>query len=137
MREFLNSPPSKTTSAVLWVILATAFIYWMYSLPVGEISERGELDAVYFHEKNRYSGMVVENGVVRTVTLPTYHELDYTVFTDVKPGERSWYEYRYLWSELSGVREGYLHIHIRAVDQIGTACWDHGKLGNGCTQRIN
>jgi len=95
-------------------------------------------DAVWFHESNRYSLSYEINGKLynKEASSPGIH---LQVLTDLKKGEKPYYEYKYYWSSIIGTihkKEEYSRLHIHSIDNIKGAGWNHGKFGTGQTIRI-
>lgn len=101
-----------------------------------EIHKKTEkIEAVYWHERNQYSVAVKQGNKIKMVMLPSRHGIDLNIICDVASDESCWYEYNYKNNGYGGVT-GFLNIHIRSIDDINTADWNHGKFGSGKTQRI-
>ncbi len=95
------------------------------------INDKKEVAAVYWHEYNRYSVSIVNDGVVNMYRLP-YRVL---VFTGAK---KPWYLCKGKHRSWDGVYKGsYCELHLRSIDNLLNASWNHGKFGSGKTERIN
>lgn len=94
-----------------------------------------EVDAVYWHEGKRYTVVKInpKNGKLTFIKLPSDKEKVKTeVFIDAT--NKCWYEYYYE-HDYTG-NEGWCKIHLISLDDLRTADWNHGKLGNGSTVRV-
>ena len=104
-------------------------------------SEEGIIDALYWHEGDRYTAKVVSTGnvVVSHKIPPWYNDNSSTVevIVDVPANEKSWYKCNWFHNNMSGPSNGYCEIHIHNLDEIGTADWNHGKFGSGSTTKID
>lgn len=100
----------------------------------------GEIDAVYWHENDRYTVTTIDNDIVTRVKIPMWgHSKPSTIvlYTDVAPDAKSWYDCNWLWNNWTGGSDGRCEIHIHSIDELGTADWNHGKFGTGSTTRID
>jgi hypothetical protein len=151
------------TKLTLSLILLTASLLFSCSdnkeaTPVDEsklhiLHETVVVEAVYFHEKNKYTVASIEDKELKMISLPHYghQNLKPRIFIDVPAGEKSWYEVKYeRKSKNSNLRKThfndnvnnyevkpFIHIHISSIDQLNTADWNNGKFGSGKTTRIN
>jgi len=104
-------------------------------------SIEGEIDALYWHERDRYTIKTIENGLVSDVHIPPWggHTINNAVevFVDVEPHQKSWYKCNWTWNGWLGSDNEYCELHIHDLNEIGTAGWNHGKFGSGSTTRID
>lgn len=100
-----------------------------------------EIEALYWHEGERYTAVTINADVVSRHHIPPYYDVyrSVTLYTDVEPDEKSWYECGWTWNPWSGTDTdtAYCDIHIHDLDELGTADWNHGKFGSGSTTRID
>ena len=101
----------------------------------------GEIEAVYWHEGERYTAVTINADIVTRHNIPPYYDAYRTVtlYTDVPPDEKSWYKCRWTRNMWTGTDAdtAYCDIHIHNIDELGTADWNHGKFGSGSTTRID
>ena len=101
----------------------------------------GEIEAIYWHEHERYTAVTINADIVTQHRIPPYHGVfrTITLYTDVAPGEKSWYKCEWDFRPLDGADTdtAYCDIHIHNLDELGTADWNHGKFGSGATIRID
>lgn len=101
----------------------------------------GEVDAVYWHEGQRYTASVIdEGGLVTHKNIPPWRHAGRNtilLYTDVEPDAKSWYECDWMWNDFTGASGGMCEIHIHNLDELGTKDWNHGKFGSGRTERID
>lgn len=88
------------------------------------------IQSVYYHEKGRYSVSVMESNRLKMVNVPG------VVLIVDKDTDHLWYECDYKRNSWNGQTVGNCYIHIRSVNDINTAGWNHGKFGSGTTIRI-
>ena len=100
-----------------------------------------EIEALYWHEGERYTAVTIIADVVTRYNIPPYSGTYRTVtlYTDVAEGEKSWYKCEWDWEVWMGTDTdtAYCDIHIHNIDELGTADWNHGKFGSGSTTRID
>ena len=99
--------------------------------------EENTAEAIYWHESKRYSAAVVFGDVVEMRSLPIYHDTKVILYIDVKSNDMPWYKCSHLHNEWVGYHNGNCEIHIKSIDSLSTADWNHGKFGSGATTRIN
>ena len=96
--------------------------------------------AIYYHEGESYSVAIEKDNQISMFRLPTgsHTGIPLAIITDIKPDGTMWIECEYSWNHWHGevIGKG-CEIHIRDIDDIGTAGWNHGKNGSGQTTRIN
>ena len=101
----------------------------------------GEVEAIYWHEGERYTAMTNNADVITRHRIPPYHGVysSVTLYTDVPADEKSWYKCEWDFRPLDGADTdtAYCDIHIHNLDELGTADWNHGKFGSGSTTRID
>ena len=107
-------------------------------IPVGrvQVTQSGVCSGVYYHNGNRYSVIVDDNGSLSSKAFPSIQGLKIEILTDVKEGERMWYEtkwYQSEWTGLHAMEDGYIRIHIHSIKDINTGGWTNGKFGRGTT----
>jgi hypothetical protein len=103
--------------------------------------EKQKVEAVFYHHVNYYSVMVRNGEELTPVSFPRPGALDVRLIDDVQPDEDIWYEISYVMSERDYLlrdkkNPGYLNIHIRSLDDLKGASWNHGKNGRGTTIKI-
>ena len=106
---------------------------------VEDKSSGGDIDAIYWHENDRYTVMTIDNDIVSKFKITPWSDYGGTVelYRDVDPDESSWYKCTWTYSPWSGSDDGYCEIHIHDLNELGTADWNHGKFGSGSTKRID
>lgn len=92
------------------------------------------VDDIYWHEGKRFSAMVMQGNRMTFHKIPQHHNATFTLICDAT--DKPWYEYHFIRTEMAGVREGWLRIHIRSKNDLKTADWNHGKFGSGKTTKI-
>jgi len=103
----------------------------------------GEIEALYWHENNRYTAVTINADVVSNHRIPPWGKharaKNVTLFTDLGPEEKSWYKCNWSHSNWNGadMDTAYCEMHIHNLDELGTADWSHGKFGSGATTRID
>ena len=96
--------------------------------------ETGQIIAVWKHEPNVYSVTIKEgkNTLIdkdfrrHSAVYPKYSLID-----DVSENSNMWYEATY--------DDGFCEtvvIHVRSINDINNAGWNHGKFGSGSTERV-
>ena len=99
------------------------------------IKKKEFVDAIYWHENDRFTAVKVVDKVVQFISLPR-QPVTVTVVCDAD--EKPWYEYSYQFSDFAGAQKGgWCKIHIKTVDSLRSADWNHGKFGSGSTVRID
>jgi hypothetical protein len=97
--------------------------------------EKGECEAVYFHEKNKYSVMTItKSGQLKNIKY--YYPVETTVTVDVPEGSKAWYKVDVNHNGCKGM-SGTFDIHVHSIKDINTAGWNHGKFGSGQTHQID
>jgi hypothetical protein len=99
--------------------------------------EKSTAQAIYWHESDRYTAAIINNGVVEMRRIPTTGYNNITLYTDLKDGELPWYKCEWLNNAFTGNHSGKCEVHIKNIDSLMTADWNHGKFGSGTTTRIN
>lgn len=99
--------------------------------------EKRSVEAIYWHEGDRYSAAIVNGDSVVMHRIPIYNKYRLTVAIDVKRGEKPWYECSWNFSQMWGATNSTCSIHIKSIDSLKTADWNHGKFGSGTTTRID
>lgn len=100
------------------------------------VSEKNKVEAIYWHERNRYSAAIVRGDTIDMHRIPIFSSSDVTVLQDVPAKEKPWYECEWKYDGFKGNHGGWCNIHIHSVDPLRTADWNHGKFGTGSTKRI-
>ena len=95
-----------------------------------------EIVAVYMHHVNNYSVAIKTENRINIVRLPWQLARTVEIVADVPQGSPMWYYCDGIYSADFGDTTGHCEIHIRNVDDINTAGWNHGKSGSGTTERI-
>jgi len=106
-----------------------------------EKSSGGEVDALYWHGGSRYTVKDDNGGLITSRTIPPWgspHNGNVIVYSDLAPGEKTWYLCEWDWSWMYGTMGGDANceIHIHGLDDIIPGNWDHGKFGRGSITRI-
>lgn len=100
-----------------------------------------EVDAIYWHEGQRYTAKVEVADMIVDYSIPAWglgRADSVTLYKDVAAGDKSWYKCEWMWNEFTGTdADAYCEIHIHSLDDLGTADWNHGKFGSGSTTRID
>jgi hypothetical protein len=98
-----------------------------------------EIVSVWKHEVGYYSvsfmdgNKIVDNGF--KIYNGNYYLLETTtLIADVPEGSNMWYEAIYLSSIDGG--SVVVTIHVRSMDDVHGAGWNHGKFGKGSTERV-
>ena len=102
----------------------------------------GEIEALYWHEGERYTAVTVNADVVSRQRIPPWgHAMDKNIrlYTDAEPSEKAWYKCEWTRNDWFGadLDTAFCGIHIHNLDELGTADWNHGKFGSGSTTRID
>ena len=115
--------------------LKTAFVLLglcLIFLSVGcrEHSEKivGNIQAIFYHEKGSYT--LVTNGERSQLVMTTFYGAKVTIFRDIPQNRDPW-----ALVQKDGGEER-VEIHIRSIDDINGAGWNHGKFGSGTTVKI-
>lgn len=100
-----------------------------------------EVDAIYWHEGQRYTAKVENANIIVDYRIPPFYGAKQgavTLYKDVDVGNKSWYKCEWTHSTLYGINtDAYCEIHIHSLEELGTAGWNHGKFGTGSTTRID
>jgi len=127
-------------SALLLAICLTALLFVGCSDDAATIVEESEAEAIYWHENNRYTAAIVNGDEVAMHRIP-FHPADWRdsvrVVLDVTDNNKPWYRCEWLHNGFSGNHGGKCEIHLRDIDSLRTADWNHGKHGTGTTTRID
>ena len=92
--------------------------------------EKTEIESVYYHELNTFSVAFLYESRLIMVNVPKA-----TILLDADG--KSWYECDYKRNSWNGNTIGGCTIHIKNIDELSTADWNHGKFGSGSTKRIH
>ena len=101
-----------------------------------KVIEKNKAQAIYWHESDRYTAAIIRDKVVEMRRIPR-RGYNITLYTDLKDGDLPWYNCEGLENWLVGPHSGECEVHIKNIDSLITADWDHGKLGSGSTTRVN
>lgn len=99
--------------------------------------EQFNVDAVFWHENDRYSVVVSNGDDVTPVDLSSIHKgrYDYKtgakVVKDVPEGKPMYVKIYNYWD--GDASRAYHEIHVHSIKDINTAGWNHGKFGSGST----
>ena len=120
-------------------ILILLPIFLLSACSVEDRSSGGDIDAIYWHENDRYTVLTIDNYKITKARIPPWAERGGTVelYNDVAPDESSWYKCAWTYNIWYGYDDGYCEIHIQDLNELGTADWNHGKFGSGSTKRID
>ena len=99
--------------------------------------EKNTAQAIYWHESNRYTAAIIKDGVVEMRRIPTTGRNNIKLYTDLEDGYLPWYKCEWLHNGWNGNHSGKCEIHIKSIDSLMTADWNHGKFGSGSTTRVN
>ena len=91
---------------------------------------RTEIEAFYYHEQGRYTAAILSDSVL---TMVRVRAAIITMDARGKP----WYECDYMHDINISQHKGACYVHLRSINDINTAGWDHGKFGSGTTSRLN
>lgn len=103
------------------------------------IKEKGNCEAVFYHEYNRYSAAIKEGNNIYIKQFPWPIFISVEIIQDVKKDESLWYETNYYdseWIGYHGDENSFIRIHIRSITDITGADWNHGKFGRGSTIKL-
>lgn len=120
-----------------YVLLALSFLLLGCEVH-SNVKPKTPIIALYMHEVGNYSVAVQEGEHIRMIefrrqmiTIPT------KIIADVPNNDSMWFECFGTYHEMkSWSEDARCEIHIRNIDDINTAGWDHGKFGKGNTIRI-
>ena len=101
------------------------------------MTEKNTAQAIYWHESDRYTAAIINNGVVEMRRIPTTERNNITLHVDLKAGELPWYKCEWLYNKFNGNHSGKCEVHIKDIASLMTADWNHGKFGSGSTTRVN
>ncbi len=108
---------------------------------VTEHTSGGEVEAIYWHEGERYTAVTENADVLEHHRIPPFAAGPgaVTLYKDAVPGEKSWYKCEWTRNNWTGADPdlSYCDIHIHSIDELGTGNWNHGKFGSGSTTRID
>jgi len=101
--------------------------------------EQLEVDAIYWHEKQKYSAaIIIDNQIIlKNITYGCGWNNPVKIYHDVPQNKKSWYKCEWLYNKSMGRKNTQCEIHIHGLNSIKTAGWDHGKFGSGLTIRID
>jgi len=116
----------------LLVIAVIGGCFYGISMVKEERFEKEDVIAVYMHDAWHYS-VLTEAG--SNLVHRVFGSVKPEILRDVLDGSNMWYEAYYKETYDHGGYE-WLKIHIRSVDDINTAGWNHGKFGRGMTHRV-
>lgn len=104
--------------------------------------ERNDIVAVWKHEAGVYSvstmsgNRIIDNSFHK---VPGSGEACFLekpeIVADVPEGGNMWYEAIYYGGGRLGINAR-VTIHVRSIDDVGGAGWNHGKFGSGMTERV-
>ena len=119
------------------IILLPIFI--LAACGMEDMSSGGDIDAIYWHENDRYTIMTINSDIVTKHRIPPWNGYGGTIelYQDVDPDNSSWYKCDWKYNSIVGFEDGYCEIHIHNLNELGTADWNHGKFGSGSTKRID
>lgn len=109
-----------------------------------DVTERKDILAVFWHERNRFSvALAGDNDRVDLKRVPMLREGRYSgdwsvpirLVIDAPSDDTMWYECS-LRINMFEDADGECVIHLKSLDSLQTAGWDHGKFGSGTTSRI-
>ena len=96
-----------------------------------------EVDALYWHERNRYTAISIdEDGRAIKHRIPAANNLRVTLYTNLDADAKPWYECEWVFNFWTGA-DGSCEVYIHGLDEMGTADWNHGKFGSGSTTRLD
>jgi hypothetical protein len=109
----------------------------LYGCGETEHYAEGEIDALYWHERNRYTVISIdEDGIARQYRIPRFTVGEVNLHTNLDSTTKPWYKCEWVHNSWTGT-EGACDIYIHNLDELGTADWNHGKFGSGSTTRID
>lgn len=128
---------------ILIVILMTAFsLYgkWLNS-EITPVSGEQTVDAVWYHENNDYSVSYIKNGKLITGKPWGIQYNKIEIVPDLRHDNQPYVEWNYYINKAdvlvsSEDGESFVRIHIRGIDDLSGAGWNHGKFGQGMTVRF-
>jgi hypothetical protein len=106
------------------------------SAPEKVFIPKTEIVALYMHHVDNYSVAIKTENQINIVRMPWQLARTVKIVTDVPEDSPMWYKCDGTYSDFFGDATGSCEIHIRSVDDINTASWNHGKAGSGTTKRI-
>ncbi len=120
------------------LLLPLLLVLTACSDPVHYVTPPTEIVAVYWHEGNKYSVTTKQGDVLANVRVTWKSTVHVALIADVLPNEPMWYECNYIHNPNNGRATGDgCAIHIRSINDLTGASWNHGKFGSGTTKRIN
>ena len=135
----MNTWEKTRASLTLILIIVMAFgaicgcLYGCEKMVFEERHEKGNIVSVYMHEPGRYSVMVERGNKL----VPKYfYNAKTEIIRDIPAGSNMWYE-SYYRATMNHTGYRWVKIHIRSVDDINTAGWNHEKFGSGMTHEIS
>ena len=99
--------------------------------------KKSVVDAVYWHEGDRYTVAIINDGVVEMRELPSSQVIKVNLYIDVKNDEQPWYECDWHHNKVIHSPNGKCDIHIKSIEHLKTSDWNHGKFGSGSTTKLN
>lgn len=115
---------------LVFILLTFVVVLIISTGKVKDTSIVQEVDAVFWHEHNRFSVMYLEKEEIIIKELPR-------IKISLYEGTPTRYECVYSWSNLTGMDDsGYCSIYISSLEALQTGSWNHGKLDSGTTTRI-
>jgi len=129
---------STAFNTLVVMFVAGAFIAGCSSEPR---SSGGEVEAIYWHEGQRYTAVTENAGLISHHNIPPWgHAVSgaISLYKDLGADEKAWYKCEWDWNAWNGADHdtAYCEIHIHSLDELGTGNWNHGKFGSGTTSRI-
>lgn len=122
-------------------ILAILLSLFLVSCGEGDFDSRikyTKLESIWFHENDRYSITVLENGILNNIAVSMHHPGDGS-FVYVDGSDPAWAEVTY--SKAGGGSDGVyasrIEIHVKDASTITGGGWNHGKFGSGSTRKID
>jgi hypothetical protein len=119
--------------------LAIILAFSLVSCDDGDFDSRikySKLESVWFHESERYSITVLENGILNNIAVPSHRRNDGTVVY-VDGSDPAWAEVTYSKEGGGSVYASRIEIHVKDASTITGGGWNHGKFGSGSTQKID
>jgi len=126
----------KTYFAILFILSLFLISATTGCGPLPKGYEKVEVDAVFMHLRNSYSFMIYNGDEIEHRILQRWDTTKLKIVRDVSEGESLWYEGHYRICPGGTKRFDDITIHLRSIDDLKTAGWNHGKFGSGTTRRV-
>lgn len=119
-------------------VLAALAILCLFSCVSHCATEHNTIDnvrAVYMHDSNTYSFLIIDRNTDREYTK-SFDANTVRFVRDVPTGQLLWVEFDDNSHPCQGTGDS-LTVHLQADTQVQGGSWDYGKSGNGTTNLID